>query len=208
AGQHLPLTVRLGDAESPVARSYSLCGPPSTETYRIAVRRVPHGRVSHALHADFDVGDTLTAASPAGDFTLLDGTRPVALVSAGVGVTPMLAMLHALAAQGGPRRVGFFHVARDGSHHAFAAEVATLCAPAQRRVWYTRPAAGDRRGQHYDMRGRPHAAAIVAALGTRDADFYLCGPLAFMAELRDDLERLGVVPAHIRAESFGGAGTA
>ena len=131
-GQYL--TVRLViDSGTTVVRSYSLSGPHDAPDYRISVKREPHGIASSYLHTAVAVGQTIDAAAPRGVFTLAPGSGPVALVSAGIGVTPVLAMLHALVADGSTRPVWWVHGARNGSEHAFASEARGLLGAAARR---------------------------------------------------------------------------
>src|SRR5207247_5755693 len=110
----------------PLFRSYSLSGPLSTERYRISVKIEPNGAAGTYLREHVRVGDALDVSAPRGSFILQSGDRPVVLLSAGIGVTPVLAMLHALAAARSPRQVLWLHGARDREHHSFAAEVRAL----------------------------------------------------------------------------------
>src|SRR6185369_6421083 len=98
----------------------------STERYRISVKLEPNGAAGTFLQEHVRVGDALDVSSPRGSFILQSGDRPVVLISAGIGATPVLAMLHALAAARSPRQVLWLHAARDGQHHPFAAEVRGL----------------------------------------------------------------------------------
>lgn len=201
AGQHLPLELAIPGVAGPVARTYSLSGGPGDATYRISIKR--QGLASRFLHDAIDVGDTLAARAPAGDFVLAAGERPIVLVAAGIGVTPLLSMFAELVHRDDPRPLVFVHVVRDGRHHPFAAEVRALAAASRRatlHVLYTRPRAEDRPGRDYHTAGRLDATRLAALLPGRDVDVYLCGPTAFMAALHDDLERLGV--AQIRHETM------
>jgi len=143
AGQYL--TVRLprpGRDREPLVRSYSLSTTPNAAGYRISVKLEPGGAGSAYLHEHVHVGDTIEAAAPRGSFTLRAGPRPVVLISAGVGATPVLAMLHALAIECNPREVWWVHGARSRHEHAFATEVEQLLASlpnAHRIVSYSRP---------------------------------------------------------------------
>jgi ferredoxin-NADP reductase len=133
----------------------------------------------------------------------------VVLVSAGVGLTPMLGMLHALAAARDPRSVWFVHGARDGAHHPLADEVDRLVAAlpeGHRHVAYSRPRAVDRDSRRNDSEGRIDGARIATLIPQLDAEFYLCGPVAFMARIQHDLEQRGVPPGRIHHESFGPIG--
>jgi ferredoxin-NADP reductase len=152
-------------------------------------------------------GDVLEVGAPRGDFTLdVDGTGPLVLLSAGVGVTPVLAMLGALARAESEREVWWVHGARSAAEHAFAAEARELLSrlPAARsHVRYSRPQPDDRQGSDYDEAGRIDLEALLALNVPRDADFYLCGPSAFLRELTADLLGWGVEPERLHREVFG-----
>jgi ferredoxin-NADP reductase len=157
-----------------------------------------------------EVGSRIDVAAPRGHFTLDDGARPVALVSAGVGVTPVLAMLHALSARRATREVWWLHGARNRAEHAFAQETVALLASlprARSRVWYSRPDPSDRVGFVHDEVGRITADAITAAGVPTESEFYLCGPPAFMEALRAGLDALGLSPARVHTEAFGAEGS-
>ncbi len=210
AGQYLPLELDVPERSAPVARTYSLSGPPDGQGYRISVKREPHGLASGHLHDRVEVGDVLRAGTPRGDFTLSRaGDRPVALVSAGVGVTPMVSMLHALVQRAVERPVWFVHGARDGRHHALAEEVRQLAASADAvrlHVRYSRPRRDDVPGRDHHGVGRVDAALLEQLVPGLDADWFLCGPIAFMASLQRGLEERGVDPERIHTESFGPVG--
>jgi ferredoxin-NADP reductase len=208
AGQHLPIELEPPEAE-PLRRTYSLSNGPGEERYRISVKREPEGAASRYLHDTVEVGAFVNARVPAGAFVLDHGERAVVLVSAGIGVTPMLSMLHVLVARGGARPVWFVHGARDGRHHALAEEARDLTARGSAvdlHVAYSRPGAEDREGRDYHSEGRVDGELLASLLPDLDAEFYLCGPLAFMAEVQTDLERRGVSPDRIHSESFGPVG--
>ncbi len=209
-GQHLPIEVEVPGQPAPVARTYSLSNAPGEAHYRISVKREPQGLVSRALHDGVDVGAILSARAPAGEFTLDESSgRPVVLASAGVGLTPLVSMLHALVREGGERAVWFVHGARDGHHFPLADEVRALVEAlpgARLHVAYSRPRPEDQKGSHYDTAGRLDAALLEELLPGLDADFYLCGPQGFMAAIQEGLERRGVVDKRIHSESFGPVG--
>jgi ferredoxin-NADP reductase/MOSC domain-containing protein YiiM len=203
-GQYL--TLRVGGAGQPApVRSYSLSSAPGADTYRISVKREPEGLVSGYLHTKLRPGAVLDAAAPRGDFVLRDGTNPVLLVSAGIGVTPVLAMLHRLAAAGSERDVWWLHVARDPAGHALAGEAHRLLASlahGRERVFYTAATLAElaRTGA---MPGRLTADNLAALDLPADASAYLCGPAGFMADVRGWLGGLGLAPADIHSELFG-----
>jgi ferredoxin-NADP reductase/MOSC domain-containing protein YiiM/ferredoxin len=205
-GQYLVL--RLPRAGRTLFRSYSLSGPVSAERYRISVKVEPRGAAGTYLRDHVRVGDALDASAPRGTFVLQPGDRPVLLLSAGIGVTPVLAMLYALAAVGSPRPVLWLHGARDREHHPFAGEVRRLLPSLPRArsfVCYSRPGPGDALGTDFDAPGHLSRAAFEEAGVPGDADVYLCGPTRFMAEMKDALAGLGVAPARMHAEIFDGS---
>lgn len=206
AGQFLTVRLPAETGSTPLIRSYSLSGLPGASEYRISVKREAHGMASAYLHTRVRVGDLLEVAAPRGSFTLRAGDGPVLLLSAGVGATPVLAMLHQLVAEHSTRQVWWLHGARDGSQHPFVAEVRALVAAladGHSHVWYSAPASGDVQGRDYDTRGRL-STTLFAQLGVpRDADAYLCGPAGFMQEVTASLIAFGVDRARIRTEIFG-----
>jgi len=193
AGQYL--TVRVPGAGNPTPlRSYSLSSDPGAAVYRISVKREEHGLVSQWLHANIQPGSVIEAAAPRGDFFLCDDATPVVLISAGIGVTPVLAMLHALSAAGSGREIWWLHTTRNRETQAFATEVTALIESlphARQRVFYTQT------DGHLDQRS-------IASLGLPTAaTAYLCGPTQFMTDMRSALTSLGFDPARIHSELFG-----
>jgi ferredoxin-NADP reductase/MOSC domain-containing protein YiiM len=194
-GQYLTLRVpvesAVGDRQE--VRSYSISGWRPGE-YRISVKREPQGAVSGYLHRTAVAGTTLEIASPRGEFVLDDGEGPVLLVSAGIGVTPVLAMLAELAAASSAREVWWIHVARDEEHHPFAAEAHDLI---------DRLVNGHERTFRTATGPRPDAAALGALGVPATALAYVCGPDAFMADIRTALVSLGLAPGAVHTEVFG-----
>ena len=205
AGQHLPLLIDADGHNKPVSRTYSLSGAPGAPHYRISVKREPRGLVSRLLHDRAGVGTVLRARPPAGNFTLGDGTRPVVLISAGIGVTPMVSMLHALTAEPSTRPITFLHGVRDGRHHPLAEEIEMIASRNSNvtlRTAYSRPGPEDRAGIDYDVAGRIDAALVRASVADLDADYFLCGPAPFLSAISDVLAGLGVDDAHVHVEQF------
>ena len=204
-GQYLTLRLQPDVDGPPVLRNYSMSSAPDPRRgYRISVKLEAHGTASGYLHRHVQVGDRIDVAAPRGQFTLRAGSRPVVLLSAGVGATPVLAMLQALAAQHDPRVVWWVHGARDDAEHAFAQEVDQLLAQlprAHRLVAYSRPRAGA--PGDFDVTGRLDLQALDRAGVPMDAEFYLCGPAAFLREMGASLSGRGVPPEHLSAEVFG-----
>ncbi|WP_028059596.1 MOSC and FAD-binding oxidoreductase domain-containing protein [Candidatus Solirubrobacter pratensis] len=201
AGQYLTLRLRPDAGAPPLIRSYSLSGLPDEHGYRISVKR--EGAGSRYLHDHVVVGDLLDGAAPRGSFVLRDGSRPVVLISAGVGATPVLAMLHALARRHTTRTVWWLHGARNHDEHAFGGETDALLAAlpdSHRVVAYSRPGAGE---TDCDLVGRLDLAVLEHAGVPKDADYYLCGPDAFMRAIGAALTARGVPPERVATETFG-----
>ena len=211
-GQPLPaarpgqyLTLRVADAgQPPPVRSYSLSSAPGAGAYRISVKQEPHGVVSGYLHGTLREGMVLDAAAPRGDFILEDGPGPVLLISAGIGVTPVLAMLHRLAAQRTEREVWWLHAARGPAEHALAGEAHELLAAlphARERVFYS-AATAEEAGRAHATAGRLTTARLAELGIPAAAAAYICGPAAFMADLQDALTSLGIAAGRIHTELF------
>lgn len=200
-GQYLGLRVVLDGAEQ--RRNYSISAPADGRSLRISVKREAGGTVSGYLHDRIEVGDVLDVFPPAGNFTLQPGDKPVVLISGGVGITPTLPMLDAALAAGRP--VHFIHCARDPGVHAFRDWVDARAAgnPALRRFYCYDDAADAATGEDV-VQGRLDAGRLATWLPeSRDVDVYFLGPAPFMAQVRRDLDTLGVPPAQARYEFFG-----
>ncbi len=182
-GQFVTIRLDTDDHGPAVVRNYSLSGQPGQAEYRISVKAEPHGSASTRLQAYLRVGDALEVAAPRGDFVLAAGDRPVVLVSAGIGATPVLAMLYALADARSSRQVWWLHGARDGADHAFAAEsraVLGRLADVRMRICYSHPGPEDRMAIDYTDAGHLDAELLAGAGVPVDADAYVCGPASFM----------------------------
>jgi ferredoxin-NADP reductase/MOSC domain-containing protein YiiM len=205
-GQFVVLRLRPQADAPPVLRSYSLSDLPDASRYRISIKEEPHGIASTYLSRHVNAGDILEVSAPCGGFLLQRGDLPVVLLSAGVGVTPVLAMLHALAAHSSPRQVWWIHAARNGLNHPFAREARDLLAKlphARSHVQYSRPEAPDRLGVDFDAAGRL-TATVLEKLGVpRECDFYLCGPAAFLEDFTASLASWGVARSRVHTEVFG-----
>ncbi len=207
-GQYVVVRLQPTAGGPPLFRCYSLSGAISATRYRISVKIESNGAAGTYLREHVRVGDALDVSAPRGSFVLQPGDRPVVLLSAGIGVTPVLAMLHALAAARSTRQVLWLHGARDRDHHPFAAEVRGLMhqlAHGRSYVCYSRPAPGDRIGEDGDAAGRLSRSVLEEIGIPREADVYLCGPIRFMAEMKAALASLGVAPERINAEIFNGS---
>jgi ferredoxin-NADP reductase/MOSC domain-containing protein YiiM/ferredoxin len=209
AGQYLSLRLRPGGPDQPpLIRSYSLSSIEGEDSYRISVKLEPQGVGSGFLHWHVHEGDVIKAAAPRGSFLLRDHQRPLVLISAGIGATPVLAMLEALARTRSAREVWWLHGARNSHQHAFAREVDQLLDSlpnAHRIVAYSRPLPTDVEGRGFDTNGRLSVETIEAAHVPVDADYYLCGPDAFMRTISAGLTARGVPPEQVATEIFGAA---
>jgi ferredoxin-NADP reductase/MOSC domain-containing protein YiiM/ferredoxin len=206
-GQYVVLHLRPTTEGTPLFRSYSLSGPVSTENYRISVKIEPNGVAGTWLREHVRIGDSLDVSSPRGSFVLQAGERPVVLLSAGIGATPVLAMLHALAVARSTRKILWLHAARDGDHHPFAAEVRRLMVSiphSRRHICYSRPGSVDKLGEDFDSSGHFSQSVFAEAGVSRDADIYLCGPNRFMADMKTALSTFGVATERIHVEIFNG----
>ncbi|CAL8477299.1 pyridoxamine 5'-phosphate oxidase family protein [Caballeronia sp. S22] len=209
AGQHLPIRITLPGDAKPVIRTYTLSVAPSDGLYRISVKR--DGRVSAHLHDTLKVGDVIEARAPAGDFTI-DALehRPAVLMAAGVGITPMLAMLRHVVYEGLRKRrvrpVWMIVSSHSLASRAFAQEIDALEQSAGGAVNVIRVLSdtnGARLGRDYDASGRIDIDLLTSRLPFNDYDFYLCGPGTFMQSIYDGLRALNVSDGRIHAEAFG-----
>jgi ferredoxin-NADP reductase/MOSC domain-containing protein YiiM len=205
-GQFVVLRLQPKREAPPLLRSYSLSGAPNAAHYRLGIKLETAGAAGTYLERDVRIGDTLEASAPRGSFTLEPGPQALVLASAGIGITPVLAILHAVAAQASTRETWWLYGARNGAHHPFAAESRALLRRlpnARSRIWYSRPAPEDQPGADFDTRGHLTVAAFEELKVPRDADFYLCGPPAFMDALSTDLAAWDVPRARVHTEVFG-----
>jgi ferredoxin-NADP reductase/predicted pyridoxine 5'-phosphate oxidase superfamily flavin-nucleotide-binding protein len=209
AGQHLPIRVSLGAGEPPAIRNYTLSTAASDRLYRISVKR--EGTVSRYLHDTLRVGDVIEGRAPAGGFTI-DALeqRPAVLLAAGIGITPMLAMLHHVVYEGWRKRAirptWLFYSARSVGERAFAAELRELAGDAQGAIQLVRTLTDTHnavRGVDYEATGRIDMDLLRASLPFDDYDFYICGPAGFMQAMYDGLRSLNIADERIHAESFG-----
>jgi ferredoxin-NADP reductase/MOSC domain-containing protein YiiM/ferredoxin len=205
-GQFLVLKLRIQPEHPPILRNYSLSSAPGSNAYRVSVKREERGVASTFLHDHIKAGDVLEVSAPRGTFTLRPGSEPVVLLSAGIGATPVLAMLHALASAGSTREVWWLYGARDGSDHPFAAESRQLLKALTRSrsyIAYSNPAPGDQLGRDFDSTGRLNLPALTQLGVPRTADFYLCGPASFLSSFTAGLQEWGLARTRIHSEIFG-----
>jgi ferredoxin-NADP reductase len=205
-GQFVVLRLTTASGQPSIMRSYSLSEEPSDRRYRISVKRELHGAAGHYIDATVKTGDVLDVSAPRGTFTLRPGAAPVVLLSAGIGATPVMAMLHALAAEASPRDVWWLFGGRNGREHPFATEARTLItalAHGHSHIRYSAPDPEDELGIDFDARGRMDIAALQDLDVPRDADFFICGPTAFMSDVSAGLAAWGIAAGRIHTELFG-----
>lgn len=200
-GQYIGIEVSPAGSEFKEIRQYSLSQAANGVNYRISVKREGvgsehEGLVSHHLHDHVHLGDTVALYAPAGDFFYTERQRPVALISAGVGVTPLQAMLHSLA-QHDKQQVTYLHACHSPEQHSFVDETATVIAAKgwRQHIWYLH-------GQS-DASFHGEMDLSRVSLPVDDGDFYLCGPLAFMENIVKQLMASGVDSGRIHYEVFG-----
>jgi ferredoxin-NADP reductase/MOSC domain-containing protein YiiM/ferredoxin len=207
-GQWLTLRVQPDTQQRSVLRNYSLSGPPGAGYYRITVKREPDGAASGYLHTRLAVGDQLDIAAPRGTFILERTHAPVLLISAGIGATPVLAMLQALAEEHSDREIWWLYGARNRREHSFAAEARSLLASlpnVHTHVYYSRPGPSDLAGRDFESAGRLTASVLAELDPPHDAEAYLCGPAPFMEEISAGLAAIGIEASRIHTEPFGTA---
>lgn len=216
-GQYVSVRMEIPGEANTHIRQYSLSDAPGKSYYRISVKREdelpgkPAGKVSAYLHERVAEGDVLWLSAPAGEFTLdRRDTRPVVLLSGGVGLTPLVSMLHTLADAHRDRRVAFVHAAQNGNVHALKSEVEQLAerSPQLSVFWcYDQPTQRDTEMKSYDKTGRIDLSWLQKVVSSPDAAFYFCGPVPFMKQMYRMLKDWGVAEADIHYEFFGPAGS-
>jgi ferredoxin-NADP reductase len=205
-GQFVILRLKPASDGPVLMRSYSLSGEPSAERYRVSIKREVHGAASIFIDDQLQVGDVVSASAARGSFTLRPGNTPVVLLSAGIGATPVLAMLHALAAEASTREIWWLYGARSGREHPFAEETRSLLKVLSRghsHIRYSAPDPEDQPGVDFDAPGRLNMRALQELSLPHDGDFYICGPSTFMNDLTAGLAARGVAPNRIHTEIFG-----
>lgn len=206
-GQYLALRLPRGDSCPPLLRSYSISRGRSAQNYRISVKLEPDGAAGAYFQSRLRVGDTVEVSSPRGAFVLREGNGPVVLVSAGIGVTPVLSMLHTLAEARSTRPIWWVHIARNRAFHPFVDEVRDLLArlpKARRFICYSRPDSDDEVGARFDAVGRLSLDHLVGLGIPSDAEAYVCGPQSFMSNVKTLLVSAGLRGDRIYSEMFGG----
>jgi len=209
-GQFLVVRVRTTPDGPALLRNYSMSGMPGAATYRVSVKRETNGVVSSYLCDHTHAGDRLEVSAPRGGFILQPGDARVVLLSAGIGATPVLAMLYSLSSAASQREVWWIYGARSGAEHPFANESRDLLqklANSQSHIVYSKPGAADKLGFDYDSVGHVDTSLLTRLNVTRDADFYLCGPPSFLRDLTAGLKTWGADSTRIHTEVFGAEGS-
>jgi ferredoxin-NADP reductase/MOSC domain-containing protein YiiM len=201
------VVLRLGPASLPaLTRSYSLSGEPGAMYYRVSIKREAHGAAGAYVDDGLKVGDIVQASAARGSFILRAGDTPVVLLSAGIGVTPVLAMLHSLAADTSTREIWWLYGTRNGREHPFAEETRGLLkalAHCHSHICYSSPDIEDRPNVDFDAPGRLNMKVLQELDLPRNGDFYICGPSTFMNDLTAGLAALGIARDRIHTEMFG-----
>jgi ferredoxin-NADP reductase/MOSC domain-containing protein YiiM len=206
AGQFVVLRLLVDPAKPPVLRSYSLSDLPAVDHFRISVKNELNGIGSSFLCNRAREGDLLDVSAPRGSFTLRPSQGPVVLLSAGVGATPVMSMLHSLAAERSQREVWWIYGARNRVDHPFAEESRSLLKQLSRGreyIVYSKPAATDQVGVDFDAPGHIDTALLGRIGVPQGGDFYLCGPPSFLQNMRDGLRDWGVAAENVHTEIFG-----
>jgi nitric oxide dioxygenase len=205
-GQYLTFRFDLPEASNE-KRNYSISAGPNGRTYRISVKREDLGAASRFLHDQIQVGDVLSTTPPAGDFFLADQpTRPVVLLSGGVGLTPMVSMVEHIAKEHPELEAHFVHGALNSDVHALDGHVRTLAKDhggVTVTTFYSDPLAGDRAGETHDVDGYISIDWLAANTPLAEADIYLCGPTPFLKAFVTGLTGAGVPADRIHYEVFG-----
>jgi ferredoxin-NADP reductase/MOSC domain-containing protein YiiM len=206
AGQFVVLRLLVDPGKPPVLRSYSLSDLPAVDHFRISVKSESNGIGSSFLCNRAREGDVLDVSAPRGSFTLRPSQNPVVLLSAGVGATPVISMLHALAAEKSQREIWWVYGARNRVDHPFAEESRSLLKQLSRGrgyIVYSKPAASDQVGADFDAPGHIDKALLKRIGVSQSSDFYLCGPTSFLQSMRDGLRNWGVAAGNVHTEIFG-----
>ncbi len=205
AGQHLPIQLPLSEDKPAIERTYSLSNSPMDDYYRISVKREDKGIGSQHLHDTIQVGDVIQAKKPSGDFILKYATKPIVLIGAGIGITPLISMLYSLTQTQNSLHVHFIYSARNGNQAPLLNEIKALQKQHETLhldVVFSQPNEHDVIGKDYDREGRINGELIQQNVPDLNTDFYLCGPTSFLNSLTSELEELGVKRAAIYYESF------
>jgi len=201
-GQYLGIELTPKSSDNIAIRQYSLSDQPNGKSYRISVKREQgeqNGLMSNHLHDNLNIGDLVDLHAPAGDFFFVDRAAPAALISAGVGITPMQAMLEKLAGEGYDKQINYIHACENESQHSFEKRTHELCSENgwHYDTWY-KEEQSDKDNTHHGFIDFNQVKLPLA-----DGNFYLCGPVGFMRFAKTDLMKLGVCEERIHYEVFG-----
>ncbi|WP_417613986.1 NO-inducible flavohemoprotein [Oceanisphaera sp.] len=206
-GQYLNLHLSSPKLAHKEIRQYSLCQAANGQDYRIAVKREPNGVASNFMHDEVQVGDTLQVLPPAGDFFMEVSTEtPVVLISGGVGQTPMRAMLDQLIKHEHQADIHWLHACENGAQHAFKDHIQGLRqanANLTTHVWYRTPGENDQPAEDYHADGLMDLSQIKDAITMDGAHYYFCGPMPFMAMVKEQLSAWGIEDSRLHYEVFG-----
>ncbi|SFN64543.1 NO-inducible flavohemoprotein [Xenorhabdus japonica] len=206
-GQYLGVYIEDSAFENREIRQYSLTAAPNGISYQIAIKRESQGKVSNHMHDNVQEGDIVMLAAPRGDFFLdVQTDTPVTLISAGVGLTPMMSMLQYLHNQHHTGSVNWFHAAEHGGYHAFANKVSEMSESMPNlysQVWYREPRDSDQKDIHYQHIGLMDLSLVKDAIMVEGMQFYFCGPVAFMQHIAKQLLAMGINEQYIHYECFG-----
>src|SRR5208283_5185240 len=206
SGQFVVLRLLVDPGKPPVLRSYSLSDLPAADHFRISVKSELNGVGSSFLCNRAREGDLFDVSAPRGSFTLRPSWSPVVLLSAGVGATPVMSILHSLAAERSQREIWWIYGARNGVDHPFAEESRSLMkqlSHGRRYIVYSRPSAIDQVGEDFDASGHIDTDLLKRIGVSQGSDFYLCGPPSFLKNMRDGLRTWGVLAGNVHTEIFG-----
>lgn len=215
-GQYISIKVFVPELGHKQPRQYTLSDTPNPQHLRISVKREDEnaeksaGWVSNTLHQHAHMGDIVEMTPPSGNFYLRDSQKPNVLISAGVGLTPMVAMLNHLTSTEAKQPVHFLHACRSGEVHAMKQHVKQLKdqhPQLKTLTAYEKPKGSEVQGQDYDVAGRLDLSALSEEWLPQDADYYLCGPLPFMQAQHQSLIAKGIAAEQIQTEAFGTGGT-
>lgn len=204
-GQHIAVKINTAN-NAPVVRMYSLCGSQDTSGLRIAVKLEPDGAGGTYMHEHVKEGNILEISAPRGTFTLADNEHPLVLLSAGVGVTPLLSMLYEVANRSPDREIWWIHSCRSKTHESFREEIKLLgqkLSAFHRVIVYSSPDAEDLNNIDYDIKGHLDLAALQALNFPVNSQCYLCGPPKYLYSITSALSDIGISETNIKSELFG-----
>jgi MOSC domain-containing protein YiiM/ferredoxin-NADP reductase len=205
-GQHIAVRIHPTEDGVPLIRMYSLCGPQDASTLRIAVKRETDGAGGIYMHEQVRDGDILEISAPRGTFTLSEGKEPLVLLSAGVGVTPLLSILHHVAHRDSGRGLWWIHSCRNGAYEAFREEIRSLgmqLSAFHRVVIYSSPNDAELPRIDYDIKGHLDLQALRAMQLPTESECYLCGPPGYLHNIIAALKDIGLASNKIKSELFG-----